>query len=135
MTTDNALDPPPARRRTGRVPFPRVAALIAGVVIVIAVIFVVVHLVGLRANERREAMRAAFERGASSSAQVQPPPAVTPQQAAQAQANLDALQRAADSPALAVHPTQVSTVSPLAGRAPSGTGVTPSSNSVGPADG
>jgi hypothetical protein len=134
MTTDNALDPPPARRRTGRVPFPRIAAVVAGVVVVAAAIFVVVHLIGPKPNDQREAMRAAFARGASS-AQVQTPPAVTPEQAAQTQANLAALQRAADSPALAVHPTQVSTVSPLAGRAPSGTGVTPSSNSVGPADG
>jgi hypothetical protein len=134
MTTDNALDPLPARRRTGRVPYPRIAAIVAGLAIAVVVILVIAHMVFQKPNQQ-EAMRAGFARGAGSSAQVTTPPAVTPASAAQASANLQALQQAADAPALAATPVQISTVSPPAGPAPKGDGVTAAEASVGPANG
>lgn len=134
MTTDNALDPPPARRRTGRVPYPRIAAIVVGLAIAAVVILVIVHMVFQRPNQQ-EAMRAAFARGAGSSAQITVPPAVTPASAAQADANLQALQRAADSPALAATPAQVSTASPPVGPDAKGDGVTAAYTSVGPSNG
>jgi hypothetical protein len=86
------------------------------------------------ATEGPAAARAGFERGqGGASTPIQPPPAVTPQAAAQTQANLAAMQRAANAPGLAAGHVQVATVSPPAGRAPSGAGVT--STSVGPSDG
>jgi hypothetical protein len=134
MTTDNALDPAPVRRRTGRAPYRRIAAIVAGVAIAVVVVLVIVHMVFKPPNQQ-DAARAAFARGGGGSqAQVTPPPAVTPASAAQANANLQALQKAANSPALAATPVQVSTVSPPAGPAPKGDGVTASAASVGPAD-
>jgi hypothetical protein len=133
MTTDSALDPPPARRRTGQVPYRRIAAIVVGVAIAVVVILVIVHMV-FQAPNQQEAMRAAFARGGASSAPATPPPAVTPASAAQANANLQALQKAANAPALAANPVQVSTVSPPAGPPPKGDGVTASAASVGPAN-
>ena len=97
-------------------------------------IFAVVHVVTQHPTAQGQATAAGFERGqGSSGAQVQPPPAVTPQVAAQTQANLDAMQRAANAPGLTATHTQVAAVSPPAGRAPSGAGVT--NTSVGSSDG
>jgi hypothetical protein len=134
MTTDNALDPAPVRRRADRAPYRRIAAIVVGLAIAVVVILVIVHMVFQKPNQQ-EAMRAGFARGAGSQAQVTPPPAVTPASAAQANANLQALQKAANSPALAATPVQVSTVSPPAGPAPKGDGVSASAASVGPANG
>jgi len=136
MITDNALDPPPARRRPGRVPYPRIAAGIAGVVVAGVAIYAIAHMVLHRPDAQGPAGPAGFARaGAASSSQTQPPPAVTPQAAAQDRANLDALQRAANAPGLGAQHVQVSAVSPPGGSVPSGVGVSRSSASVGPSDG
>ncbi len=135
MTTVNALDPAPVRRRAGKARTPRVAAIVIGVVIAAAVIFAVIHIVTQHPGPANDAGRASFERGGGSSSpsQVQAPPAVTPEAAARSQANLAALQRAANAPGLAASHVQVATVSPPGGRPPSGAGVT--NSSVGPASG
>ena len=132
MTTDNALDPPPVRRRTGRAPYRRTAAIVAGVVIALAVIFVIGQIV--LKHPAVDAQKASFQRGGAATA-VQPPPAVAPKLAAQTSANIHAMQRAANSPALAARPVQVASVSPPAGPAPSGVGVVRSKTSIGPSAG
>ena len=134
MTTDNALDPPPIRRRTGRVPYPRLAAIVAGVVIAGAGIFAIGHIVLQHPAGQADAQRGGFQRGASAGT-VQAPPAVAPRLAAETTANIRALQRAANSPALAARPVQVASVSPPAGPAPSGAGLAPSRASIGPSAG
>ena len=131
--TDNALDPLP-RRRSGRVPYPRIAAIVAGVVISVGLVLVVGNIVFNHSATQQVAAGAGFGRGGASSGPVAPtPPAVAPAQAAQADANLQALQKAAESPALAARSSQVATVSPPAGPAPGGVGVVRSKNTVGPA--
>ena len=135
MTTVNALDPPPVRRRADRGPFPRTAVVIAGIVVAAVAIFAIAYFVFGQAKPQGDTARAGFDRGGASSPQVQPPPAVTPETNAQTKANLAALQRAANAPGLAARSGQVASVSPPAGRVPSGVGVTPRSTSVGPSDG
>ena len=134
MTTANALDPPPVRRRVGQVPSPRALAVIAGVLVVAVVIFAVAYIVFGHAKPQLESARAGSERGGTASQTVQPPPAVTPQMTAETRSNLAALQRAANAPGLVAHAGQVASVSPPAGRVPSGVGVTPRSTSVGPSN-
>ena len=130
--TDNALDPPPVRRRRGQVPYPKIAAIVTGVVIVAGLVFVIGHIMFSHPALQGAPSQASFGRSGSS-APAEPPPAVPPAQAAQASANLKALQQAANSPALAARPGQVATVSPPAGPAPNGVGVVPARVSVGPA--
>ena len=135
MTTANALDPPPVIRRTGRTPFPRTAAVIGGLLVVAVAIFAIAYIMFGRPKPQTDTARAGFDRGgASSSQQVQAPPAVTAQSVAETQATLAALQRAANAPGLAARAGQVAAVSPPAGRVPSGVGVTPRSTSVGPSN-
>lgn len=123
MTTNNLLDPPPGRWGTARVPYLRIAAITAGVAIVAVVILMTVHMAFPRPN-RQATMR---------EPQVTVPPAVTPASEAQADAELQVLKRAANSPALGVVPVQVSAASPPVGAAPKGDGVTAASADVGPA--
>ena len=134
ITTDNALDPPPVRRRRGKLSRPRLAAIVAGVVIAAAVGFAVVHIVLQHPGTRTAP--AGFERGGGGGQQqTQPPPAVAPQAAAQMQSTLQAMQRAASSPALAARPVQMAAVSPPAGPPPGGVGVRSSKTGFGPAAG
>ena len=136
MTTANALDPLPVGRRVGRAPFPRTAAVIASVVVAALAILATAYIVFGHAKTQTETARTGFDRGGASSQSVPPPPpAVTAQTTAQTQSNLAALQRAANAPGLAARSVQVATVSPPAGRVPSGVGVTPQSTSVGPSAG
>jgi hypothetical protein len=135
MTIENALDPPPARRPPGKAPHRRIAAAVAGVVVAMAVIAVILVFTLGHSNPQSRATPARAERGASAQQQVQPPPAVTAQTAAQTRANLAAAQRAANSPKLAATHVQVAAVSPPGGAAPRGAGVSRSSTSVGPSDG
>jgi hypothetical protein len=129
--TDNALDPLP-RRRSGRVPYPRIAAIVVGVVIAVGLVFVIGHIVFNHPAAEQAPMNAGFGRGGAS---APTPPAVAPAQAAQANANLRALQKAAESPALMARSSQVATVSPPAGPPPGGVGVVPSRSTVGPGAG
>ena len=132
MTTDNALDPPPVRKRSGRAPYRRTAAIVAGVVIAVALIFVIGKIV--LKPPAADTQHAGFQRSAAAST-VQAPPAVAPKVAAETRANIHALQRAANSPALAARPVQVASVSPPAGPAPTGAGVVRSKTTIGPAAG
>ncbi len=135
MTTENALDPAPVNRKTGKAPHRRTAALITGIVIGVAVIAVILHLtLGHSATQAQATTNARFDRGGASQ-QVQPPPAVTPQTTAETRANLAAAQRAADSPTLNATHVQVAAVSPPVGPAPRGAGLKSSSSSVGSSDG
>ena len=135
--TQNALDPPRAQRpRSSR---RRIVAIVAGVAIAIGVTFALVQALH-PANAGRDGSggRGGFDRAAFSGnggATPEPPPAVTPETAATTTANIRAAQRAAESPALAVHPVQVATVSPPAGRPARGLGVTHSNVQIGPSDG
>lgn len=131
MTTDNALNFPPGRRPTGRAPYLRIAAIVAGLAIALVVILVIVRMV-FPQPDRREAMRGA-DRAGGASAEITAPPAVSPATEAQASADLQALQRVANTPALGVVPVQVSVGSPPVGAAPKGDGVTAASADVGPA--
>lgn len=136
-TTQNALDPPRARRP--RPPHRRIVAIVVGVVIAVGVIFALVHFLHPAAAGRDGAGgRDGFDRAGfsgSGGATPEPPPAVTPETAATTSANIKAAQRAAESPALAAHPVQVATVSPPAGRPARGLGVTHSDVQIGPSDG
>lgn len=128
--TENALDPPPAKRaRTGR----RIVAIVIGVIVAAGVIFALDRMVFQHPAGRAGMDRAAFARGRGP--MPNPPPAVAPAVAAATRANIRAAQRAAESPALVAHPVQVASVSPPAGPPPSGIGVTRSGTSVGPAAG
>ena len=127
MTAENALDPPPFRRRSGRGPYPRIAAIVIAVVVVVAVVFAISQIV--LKHPAAPTPEAGAQRGAASSV-VQPPPAVSAKETAQTTANIRALQQAANAPALAVHPVQVASVSPPAGPAPRGPGVTRSKASI-----
>ena len=129
MTAENALDPPPFRRRSGRAPYPRLAAIVAAVVVVAALVFAISQIV--LKHPAAPTPEAGAQRGAASSV-VQPPPAVSAKETAQAAANLRAQQQAANAPALAVHPEQVASVSPPAGPPPRGPGVTRSKASIDP---
>ena len=132
--TDNALDPPPARRSkaSGR----RIALIVVGVVIAIGVIFTVAKVAFFhpQTDGRGGVDRAAFSRGAAGPAPT-PPPAVTPEAAEKTKANIAAMHRAASSPALVPGSVQVATVSPPAGRGPSGIGVNRSRKAPEPSDG
>lgn len=129
--TDNALDPPPARR-TGRVPRRRAAAIAVGIVVVVVFVLVVGRFV---LHHPAADSRARHGFGGAGVAQVQTPPAVSPAAAAQTRADLRAAQRTAESPVLGRRRVQVATVSPPAGAPPSGVGVDPSRASIGPAAG
>lgn len=134
MPSDNALDPPPARRASGRAPYQRTAAIVIGAAIAVVVLVVVFNMVFRHPTLQANATPAGFGRGSRAS-QVQPPPAVSPATVAQGRANLSALQRAANSPSLAARAVQVASVSPPAGPPPRGVGVNPSRSAVGPAAG
>ena len=123
MTAENALDPPPLRRRSGRAPYPRIAAIVVGVVVAVAAIFAIGQIVLKHPAAADQAQAAGAQRSGAATA-VQPPPAVSAKDTAQTTANLQAQQKAANAPALAAHPVQVASVSPPAGPAPSGPGVT-----------
>ena len=127
MTAENALDPPPFRGRSGRAPYPRIAAIVVAVVVVVAVVFAISQIV--LKHPAAPTPEAGAQRGAASSV-AQPPPAVSAKETAQTTANIRALQQAANAPALAVHPVQVASVSPPAGPAPRGPGVTRSKASI-----
>ncbi len=133
MTTDNALDPPPARRRAGQTLSPRIAAVLLGVVVAVAVIFAIGRTVLQKPAGPAAAQPASFHGGGS--APVQTPPAVAPKLAAETRANIQAMHRAASSPALAARPVQVASVSPPAGPAPTGVGVVRSKAYIGPSAG
>ena len=135
--SENALDPPPVRRaRPKRRP---IAVILAGVVIAVGVIFAVLHFMHpADAGRGGPGGRGGFDRTAFAGGgpTPEPPPAVSESSAAAMQANLQAMQRAADSPALKTHPVQVAAVSPPAGAPARGLGVTHSTTQqVGPSDG
>ena len=95
-------------------------------VVAVAVVFALGQMV--LNHPAAPAPAAGSQRGASST--VQPPPAVSAKDTAQTKANIQALQQAANAPALAAHPVQVASVSPPAGPAPSGPGVSRSKAST-----
>jgi hypothetical protein len=131
--TDNALDPPPARRpRASR---RRIALILVGVVIAAGVTFTIGKVVFFHPAQNGPGGfdRAAFAR--SSGPAPTPPPAVSPETAEKTKADIAALHRAASSPALEPKPVQVATVSPPAGPVASGLGVNRSRSQIGPSDG
>jgi hypothetical protein len=127
--TENALDPPPARRPKPRL---RIALIVAGAVVVVGAAIVIGN--GAFNHPAPGAFdRAAFSRGSGPT--PTPPPAVSPETAEKTKADIAALHRAAASPALEPKSVQVATVSPPAGPVASGLGVTRSHNEVRPSDG
>jgi hypothetical protein len=128
--TENALDPPPARRP--KAPRRRIALIVASAVIVVGAAVAIGN--GLLNHPAPRAFdRAAFGRGSGPT--PTPPPAVSPETAEKTKAAIAAMHKAAASPALEPRPVQVATVSPPAGPAASGLGVTRSHGGVAPSDG
>ena len=131
--TDNALDPPPARR-----PKPsqrRIVLILVGVVIAVGVALTIGNALF---NHPAPGGRGGFDRAAfsrNSGPAPTPPPAISPEAAEKTKANIEAMHRAASAPELEPRSVQVATVSPPAGPRASGIGVGRPRVQVEPSDG